>query len=573
MNRATTKRDVHLDRRLRISCAAGCLAWLCFVYGTNGFLFGVANNVEELPAIYYVAGVADFPHDPMVNGLVSRWNQASPYIYLLGGLVRTSGVDGAPWLFLSLHIALMTITYLALRRILIALGGWSEWAIFASLLVLFWIDQWRILPSERVLFFNFMDPEHVSIVFCLASVASLVQDKWRWVAVHISIATIVHPLYGLPLIGCLWWVLAVRWQRKEDAFSWSARAAVGCGAVGLTYAVLLWLHDSPSGPALWDVSQVQEAIRSPHCHVIPHLDQAGFWQAWLPLVVLVGVAWLSNRFRAQSSANEGSITRGCPRSVPRHQRELITIISLLLVYMLLASLVDAAIRIPLLVKLTPYRMAVVVFPLLWTLALTVGLASWSVPRWLLSPQLRGLASVCLAVLSMAYAAQARTVSFALYPHKGPWLNSAGSEVLRFIRDETSSADVFLNYSDLDLRSAALRSDIFRFKTIPLYSEAQLHWYHRLLAVNDVPKEIPHFDYELVRDYIQQEREISLREVIDRLDQPVDYILINRRTTFVDPFVSCNGRGNLARFDPQDLVLVLENDTYAVYHVWQRTQET
>ena len=549
-----------------------CLAWLCLVYGSNGFVYGLANNVEELPAIYHVAGLADYPHDPMVAALVSRWNQATPYIYLLGGLVRLTGADGAPVLFFLLHASLLTLTYMALRTMLRGLCRCSEMTVMISMLALIGVDRWSLLPGQRMLFFHFMDPEHVSIVFCLAALASVAANRWKSTAVHVSLATIIHPLYGLPLIGCLWLVALARWVSRDPARRVKWQQVVMCGAAGLPYSLWIWACDGSSGPPAWDVSRVQELIRSPGCHVIPRWYDVAFWQAWALPTLLAAVAWLvsvTGRRSTNASPASEMLPAGGADDVGRCCRDLTIVVTTLLAYILAASLIASAARIPLLVKLTPYRMAVISVPLLWILAVSIIATRWNGPRWIRRPAVRFVLGSCLAIVSMTCMARARTISYALSPRAGQWLTNEGSEVLRFVRAQTDPADLFLNYSDLDLRTACLRSDAFRFKTIPLYSKAQLVWYRRLLAVNAVPQDVPEFDYEQVRDYIRAERIIPLSKVLECVDLPVEYVVVKRHRPFVDRFASCNGQGNLTRFDAAGLTAVLENDAYAIYRVSHR----
>ena len=161
------------------------------------------------------------------------------------------------------------------------------------------------------------------------------------------------------------------------------------------------------------------------------------------------------------------------------------------------------------------------------------------------------------------------MSCSLDPHSGRWLTPAGTEVLTFISENTTPDDVFLNYSDLDVRTTCLRSDVFRFKTIPLYAEAQWAWYQRLLVVNDVPEDMDPFDYERVRDWIHEERRISLPNVLNKLEIRTTYVLVQRKGPMIDRFSSCNGESNLTRFDAEGLQRVLENDTYILYHTAAR----
>ena len=550
------------------SAWAHCLAWLCLVYGTNGFVYGLANNVEELPAIYHVAGVADYPHDPMVAALVSHWNQATPYIYVLAGLVNLTGTDGSPALFFLLHAALMALTYMSLRTILRGLCRCTETTVLLSALALIGIDHWSLLPGKRMLLFHFMDPEHVSIVFCLAAVAGIMANRWKTGAIHISLATIIHPLYGLPMIGSFWLVAIAQSLTRQHTWGLMWQRTVLCGAVGLPYSLFVWACDLSDVPAAFDVSRIQELIRSPGCHVIPQWHAEAFWHAWALPAILAAGAWSASRMgKPPTFASER--TDALPDSEPRTHHmagDLTIIVAALLFYMFAASIIDGIVRVPLVVKLTPYRMAVVAVPLLGFLTVSVMANRWHGPVWFRQPAFRLLLGAGLAITSMNCVARARSISCALVPHTGGWLNDTGSEVIRFVRAKTDRDAVFLNYSDIDLRTACLRSEAFRFKTIPLYAEAQLVWYRRLLAVNTVSQDIAEFDYERVRDYIRTERVIRLTEVLQRLNLSVEYIVVQRAGPFVDRFASCNGQGNLMRFDAHSLTTVLENEAYVIYHV-------
>ena len=547
----------------RFSGAAFCVAWLCIFYGTNGYFFGVANNVEELPAIYYLADAAEYPDDPMVEGLVTHWNQATPYLYVLGPLVRLVGFDKAPTLFLGLNVFLLAVSYFALRGIVRSLCNCTDLAVFFILSSLLAVDNCGLIPNQRTLFFNFVDPEHVSIVFCLATLAAYVQNRIAFTVGYLFMAAIIHPLYALPVVGCLWFVSMLRWWRGETSATRAFATASVFGLVSLPYALLLWAMEREATATGWDISLVQEIIRSPRCHVISHLGSVEFWSAWwFPTTLgLFGLAIFgrgpSTRF---ASAN---ISR---KFDSRALFEIVIVALLLGSYILLASGISGIARVPLLVKLTPFRMGAILVPLLWLIVISVFLRYHRLPVWTKSVAVRGMAICGIIVISAVYAAGAGRISLTLDAANGQWISPEGSEIFQFVRTETDPYAMFLNYTDLDLRTACLRSEVFRFKTIPLVAKPQRQWYRRMLAINNVPANMVSEDYVAVRNFIQRERSINLRDVLRRLDCSVGYVLVNHQPAFLDVYSSCNGKGNICHFDTEGLAVVLENSHYTIFKV-------
>lgn len=537
----------------------------------NGFVYGLANNVEELPAIYKISGEASFTNDPMVSSLVSHWNQASPYVYTLGGLLRLTGVAAAPGLFWALHVGLLVLTYVALRQILSQLCRCSETTVLLSILALICVDHWNLLPGERTIFFHFMDPEYVSIAFCMAAVASVVSGRWKTSAVWVSLATVIHPLYGLPIIGSLGVLALGQSIRGEITWQVAGHRSLMCGLVGLPYSVFLWTCDAAQVPTAFDISRIQELIRSPDCHAIPSCLEMSFLQVWALPIGLASLCFIAWQQRPNPSGEKASFDKPHHKTqvLDHPHRDMSIIVVTLLGYMLAASVINDFIRIPLIVKLTPYRMAVVTIPFFWLLAVSLCNSRRKFPEWIQQPAFQLMLGVVLTITSLSCVARARTMSCSLDPHSGRWLTPAGTEVLTFISENTTPDDVFLNYSDLDVRTTCLRSDVFRFKTIPLYAEAQWAWYQRLLVVNDVPEDMDPFDYERVRDWIHEERRISLPNVLNKLEIRTTYVLVQRKGPMIDRFSSCNGESNLTRFDAEGLQRVLENDTYILYHTAAR----
>ena len=57
-----------------------------------GFSFGVGNNVEEIPMIYYKAGVYEYPNDPFVSAISSRFNVITIYTNFFAQIIKITGV-------------------------------------------------------------------------------------------------------------------------------------------------------------------------------------------------------------------------------------------------------------------------------------------------------------------------------------------------------------------------------------------------------------------------------------------------------------------------------------------------
>jgi hypothetical protein len=192
-----------LSREARTATVA-VVCYLALLWPLVGFQFGGGNNVEELPVIYRLAGLADYPQDAFVQSSLSTLSQGTPYFYLMSWGGRLWGQPGIVAQFLLLHLATATLLFLAWRRILQSLCSCSDVAVVLAILALVFLDKGTdAIPNGRFLFWNVMDPEALAFALAFTSLSWAIQSRWVTATFWLFWASLMHPLYTLPLLGAM----------------------------------------------------------------------------------------------------------------------------------------------------------------------------------------------------------------------------------------------------------------------------------------------------------------------------------------------------------------------------------
>ena len=139
--------------------------------------------------------------------------------------------------------------------------------------------------------------------------------------------------------------------------------------------------------------------------------------------------------------------------------------------------------------------------------------------------------------------------------------------LGWIKKNTSEDDLFLNYTDVDIRTTVLRSDFFRFQTPPLTGDSEISWYKKYCVYYDIPDEINETDYINVKKYASSKHIINTERVVKRSNSQIKYILISKtKKSFsrIEDWVNLKHKNY--KYDLNNFRKIFENKDYAVYLV-------
>ena len=442
-------------RRLRalVSPLLGLTAFLCVLYGVFGFQFGGYNNVEELPLVYERLGWAAYPGDPFVQHHANTYTQVTPFVWALSTIADVFRVQDLRLQYFVLHLLTILLMYAALRSILTAVAaGVGEAAVALWLVALLLIDKSGVIvPSGRWIFSTRLDPELVAYPLMYWAVAGFVRGRptLSTLTLTLALTTLVHPLYALPTCGALLVGLVGRWRSGKQG----GRAVLRAGSLYilgvLPYSLfLLWHGRAPE--AATDVSLIAEIVRSPHHYQLPvlwgHIGDEGPFLVLVPLVA-AAVAALAHRANRREDRT-------------RLARQAVWVVFLSLAgYLAIASLGTSFVRIPVLIRLAPYRIGSLVVVLGWLL-----LGSEVLPRrqWRLAPWTQWVGAVLLCLLFPVLVWRAAGRAELLFGER----TAAQASVVAWISANTAPDDLFLNYTNIDVRTSALRPGLLPVQDIP-----------------------------------------------------------------------------------------------------------
>ena len=101
-------------------------------------------------------------------------------------------------------------------------------------------------------------------------------------------------------------------------------------------------------------------------------------------------------------------------------------------------------------------------------------------------------------------------------------------IISWIKVNTSKNDLFLNYSDIPIRTQCLRPVFFEFKTIPLTADDQLDWYKRLAIFYNIPNEIELKDVVKVNRFIKNCNEVNIESVLKKMSTKAKFLITCNR---------------------------------------------
>lgn len=519
----------------------GLLAFINIYYEINPFVFNsTTNNIEELPFIYKLSGLASYPYDEYVKLHTENFTQITPYILLITGITKLFNLNDLTILFFILHAITLSILYLSIRQLYKGIFDAPESLVITSIICLnFFLKIIYVIPNNRTLFYDFLDPEFLTYPFLLFTIAFHIKKEWLMAFFSLLIASIIHPLYALPLLPAL-----VLNKLKNIKSHFLYFLAV------FPYTIFLWLKSRQTSDSGISASMITEIIRAPHHYKIPNLQYIDHSTL---VFYLFSISLLTISYFIFKT-----------KSTKREYLPILEIASLLIGLLISTSLVSSFIRIPILIQLTPYRIGVIIVILSWVIfSCSLFKASSNLNNFIKKFDLAFITLLLLISLFMTL----KEDHFLTIENKN---FTDRKDVVSWIKNNTSKNDLFLNYSDLDIRTETLRSDYFGFQTSPLTANGQISWYKRFLAYYDVPSTIPLTNYQESKTFASSTHDININNVLKRSKAPINYIVILKDKK---PFSKITELVNLSNknynYITKDLNLVLENANYKIYKPKER----
>lgn len=536
----------------RITNILFLLLFVSFFVYYYPFRFGInTDNVEELPLIYHSVGLANYFNDQFVSDQISNYNQVTPYIFFISLLIKIFGINNIQLVFMIFHMFIFISIYFVLCKLVKYLSSSSELFCFLPIILLLVLDHdHHIIPAGREIFLHFLDETSIALMFSLWAIYFLVKRKYINSVIFLLFTNITHALYGVPLFIIIVFSLFFDFIINNKFNVWKnikSLLIITCGYILSTipYGLILFFSNHDISKDRIDISLVHEIIRAPHHLVMPTLNNPLLYDQeyrhffiFCMLYILFQLSlFILNKKRIINSLSYNSIQIKF--------RFLGYLIWVFLLFIFISSLTTSFIRISLLIQLTPYRMASVFVPIIF-----IYIYSYSLLILKKKIPLKTSNNYFILKLSIIFI----TITFLsirlpqIYKESKILPSTKMKETVDWIKNHTDKDALFINYSDIDIRTYAYRSDFFSFKTIPLYPSAQRKWYDRLLRYYDVDNKINPTEYQRIREYIINPN-ISLRRVIENIDMKIDYLLLSKDKNITIDF---------------DYILIYENNSYEIY---------
>ncbi len=534
----------------------GLAVFINVYYEINLFIFNPqSNNPEEIPLINKLMGVASYENDEFVTVMTSNFTQATPYITLitlLGKLFHTE--TNLLFIYFSLHLLTLVLFYISIRHILKQITTCNELITNISIIsFMLFLEIIYVVPNQRNLFYDFLDPEFLTYPFLFLTISLYLEKKHFLSLISLLVGTILHPLYTIPLLFGLLICLLFDFINKSQSFKTTLRNMLLYTGVVIPYSGFLWFCSRQKTPSELDSSLILEIVRAPHHYKIPTV--ISYDHSTLVFFIYVFITAAISLILFKTSIKNKTLTEAT--KIEAYTK--LCIINLSLVSLLIfTSLFSQFIRLQILVRLTPYRIGVVIVVLSWLLLIASLINLLKLTEHVLN--VTDVISLCICVLVFLGINLTRTETPKTFSK-----SSSSEEFINWIKKDTKNSDLFLNYTDIDIRTTALRSDYFRFQTPPLVGDAEIAWYKEFYIFYDIPDETKLTDYASVKNYASSQHTISLNRVLRRINKPIKYVLISKsQKSFsrIEDWVNLKNKNY--KYDISGLKKAFENKDYSAY---------
>lgn len=378
-----------LNKVTRLGVIYWVILFLIFFYSLRPFVFGLGNNVEELPLIYKHLGISQYPNDEYVNYHTSNYSQVTPYVILVSLILKPFSVSNFEYVFFMLNALYLALLFIVLYKIQQLLIRCSPRFTFVSLVgFLIIITIVTIIPNVRNPFINFFDPEAFGFLFNFITALTLYKEKYILSILSMALGTVFHPLHTLPLLIPLSVILIFRIrQGLISKLKGYLYILVNIFVVGL-YNSFLWLKSKQTILPSVDASAISEIIRSPHHHIIPtflKMDPSTFvFYLFISIltissIIIIRYVLILVDFKKiyrdiyKLSTKVGSLFSRRRIVIKKNNDSFVTWYGItlfnfsLLSYLVLVSFISTFKRIPLLIQITPYRIGYLIVVQSWIL--------------------------------------------------------------------------------------------------------------------------------------------------------------------------------------------------------------
>ncbi len=529
----------------------GLVVFINIYYELNLFIYNPStNNPEELPLIYKLMGLAPYTNDEFVQVTTSHFTQVTPYIIFISSIASLFKLNDLLVLFFILHAASLTLFYISIRSILKQITYIGEIIITISIIsLMLFLEVIYVIPNQRNLFYDFLDPEFITFPFLFFSISFYIAKKYILSYVSLFIATVLHPLYTIPILFGFIIDLIIKFSIREYTLNKMFSYILFYSLCVIPYSFFLWVQGHQTIVSNIDASMIVEIIRAPHHYKIPtvfYCDQTTII-FFVFSIILSLISFISMQKQCLSLNYKEQFIK------------LFTINIILLSLLIIISGISSFFRIPLLIRLTPYRIGIVIVVLTWLLFISSLINKINLKEQILNKY--DLIIFVICIISFVFIAYFRPN----YQSEESISNKDKDDFINWIKNNTKNNELFLNYTDIDIRTTVMRSDYFRFQTIPLLADSELSWYKKYQIYFDVPEIFNEIDYLKVRGYAESKHTIDISKVIKRSNAPIKYVLISKNKK---PFSRIEEWVNLRNanyfYDLKGLTMVFKNKEYEIY---------
>ena len=429
------------------------------------FYFGVSDNREEIPALMFINGLGSYTNDEFIWRSVNEYNVATPYLYGLSFLTRNFGFAAYPTWFFTLHQLTLVSIFLSCKSIFYLLSPrlsyFYYFVSFTSLLLLLFKFP-NIIFGGRWFVSNYFDPQFLAYPLCLASIYFFCTAKYYQSSLLLFLGNLLSPLLVNPIFLSYSLVLLVKYYFKDfTIFKVTRTGAIYFIAV-VPYTAFLFFKTSSHG-LLYNPQKIMTEVRATDLSRIPNIfDITGgdlyFFGFAIVLLSLTSIVFLNERKTSQKF--RGLIEKN-------FNTTFVLFCFFIICFLGVSSIVSSFITFSLLYRLDPFRISVILVPIVFLFLASYFFRSVKLPFVVLSfYKFAWPVALILVVLQgiqnssqIALKTDGDENNYASYEK---FIDA--KEMISWIRANTSKTDTFLNYADsknfVTLRTHAFRSTFF-----------------------------------------------------------------------------------------------------------------
>ena len=349
-----------------IKTLIGLLIFLSIFLAYFGFYFPIVNNVEELPLIYKMLGIASYPNDDFVTYHTENFTQIYPFLFLLTSLIKIFSIQNISYFYFICFLSTISFYYLFLYKIQNSIAKINP-IVFSFLLnVVFVIfDQLPFVPADRWAINNFFDPELLVFVLIFGFISQHFAAHFKSAAVFLFLASLHYPVYVIPLMPAILVTIYPIFRTNRLQFY---KISFSYFIPSLTYILFLWTVSRQTEGLEIDVSLIMEFVRAPWHYQIPTPFEMFFTHSiFFSLILLSNISILIAIYIFKNKFLTSSFQKY------NYLKAIFCFNILLILTLFLTSLVNFFIRIPLLIQISPYRIGV--FVALLTALILIGIST------------------------------------------------------------------------------------------------------------------------------------------------------------------------------------------------------